>query len=272
MKCQEEFISYGINKLHYIKMGEGARLILAFHGFGSEGKVFTSLAKELQNDFTFIAFDLPFHGSTQWNDESLSSDTLMAIVRQFKNDLNVNKVSLMGYSMGARFCLQIVEMQPDWIDEVFLLAPDGLVNNRIFKLATNHFVGTKIFTAICNNPNMFLRFAKWINYIGILNKKRYQFLHGHLDKKAVRERVRKVWLATGKLTAKKSIVQDNCNRYHIGMHVFMGRYDGIFPPRIGMKYLKGIENGTMNVLDCGHNFLKENIIKQIAFDIKQAQE
>ncbi|NNC84010.1 MAG: alpha/beta hydrolase [Flavobacteriales bacterium] len=149
--------------LAYHTYGEGSRTILAFHGFGQRARVFEPLLGPLQ-DTRFIAFDLFFHGDS--DSENSSIDPLQCLTVEewrsflidFIKEQNVSKVSLMGYSMGARLVLSAAQEIPsEYIDEVMLLAPDGFMENQWHRFATRNSLGR-------------MAFKKLPAYRGVLNR------------------------------------------------------------------------------------------------------
>jgi hypothetical protein len=75
---QQHRISYKNSIINYYHFGNGLKILLCFHGYGTSGYQFHLLEKELGTEYTMIAIDFPFHGSTVWkeNKEFLMDDLL----------------------------------------------------------------------------------------------------------------------------------------------------------------------------------------------------
>ncbi len=271
MNIQPGYIRYKDNTVYCIKTGQGPRLMLAFHGFGQESSFFLSLANALADEYTTIAIDLPGHGKTTWTDTYFDTEALMALVQGFKNDLHMERISLLGYSLGSRLCQCIIEKQANWVDTTFLLAPDSLKNNRLYKLATRNFLGKKIFRAICQNPVALMSIAGLLQKTGLLRKAQFDFLQKNLSDATRRRQVFEVWNVLSPLIPHKAIAHYQINKHKIGLHLLMGQQDSIFPVAHGKAFLLGLKNATLHTLPCGHNFASEKIMSQVAGIIQSTQ-
>jgi len=263
MNFQQGNIRYKNNIVHCVKTGNGPKLMLAFHGFGQDAHFFKPFAAALEEEYTTIAIDLPGHGATKWTDPFFDANALMALVQGFKNDLNVDRFSLLGYSIGCRLCLSVVTHQADWVDQVFLMAPDGLKRNFFYELATKNFFGKKIFKAVCDKPHLFIRFANRLSKIGLIAKDRFAFLQKSLADADRRRQVYEVWNLLSPLTPRKAIIQYFMKKNPLQLHLLMGEQDAVIPLASGQSFIRGMKNATLQVLPCGHHFNNEKIVTQV---------
>src|SRR5512138_3675541 len=121
-------VTYRNSSVACYKFGFGEKLVFCFHGYGEDGNSFSFLEKYAGAQYSFIAFDLPFHGNTQWHDEEFTTADLVNIIRQLVGaDVNhhTKKISLLGFSLGGRVALSLYQSMPSEIDKIVLLAPDG---------------------------------------------------------------------------------------------------------------------------------------------------
>src|SRR5687768_15494147 len=138
MSYESGYIQLDNFELHYLKIGTGKKLLLAFHGYGNDASLFTHFDKYLSKDYTIYSFDLPHHGKSHCDDKhALEKKDVIKLVNTLKREMCVAQVSLMGYSMGGRICLTLVELMPDAIDMVVLIASDGLVFNKFYFFLTH---------------------------------------------------------------------------------------------------------------------------------------
>jgi len=254
MEVRKGIIRYEGQELHCLKAGNGSRLLLAFHGFHNNAAIFLPLADLLGDRYTLIALDLPGHGNTRWSLPFFEKKDLMALVQGFRQDKHTDKISLIGYSLGGRVCLNIIEQQPDWIEEVFLLASDGLENNIWYSLATQNFWGKRIFRYMCRNPEAVLRKFEWLRKLKLVDESRYKFARTKLTDDGVRALLAYVWPVMSHLIPDRIKVKNCLNRYGIRLHLFSGKYDRIFPPDRSKRFINGLKNAHMHIIDTGHNF------------------
>lgn len=101
-------------RLHVTRAGEGPPLVM-LHGFTGAGESWSELAASLAGRFTTFALDLPGHGRS-----SAPSDPARYALPRFAGDLaavldalGLERVALLGYSMGGRAALHFALRHPD---------------------------------------------------------------------------------------------------------------------------------------------------------------
>jgi 2-succinyl-6-hydroxy-2,4-cyclohexadiene-1-carboxylate synthase len=110
--------------LHTATTGSGPRLVLA-HGFTQTGGIWGPMADDLAADHQVVAVDLPGHGGSAGVRADLTAGArLLTDVGGFGDYL--------GYSMGARFCLQAALCCPDRVRSLVLVSGTaGIEDERL---------------------------------------------------------------------------------------------------------------------------------------------
>lgn len=263
MQIQPGFINYLDNQVHVLKMGSGPKLLIAFHGFGNDAWIFKPVAEAFADTYTVVSVDLPGHGKTTWNKTYFEKQDVMAIIQGIKIEAGVEQVSLMGFSLGARVCLSVIELQPDWIDQLFLLAPDGLKKNFWYHAATRNVIGKLLFKRILQNPDAWLQYVDKLRQWQVIDASRFKFAKAYLRDEKVRHQLGYVWPVTSKLMVSTLLAKWHIRKYKIATHLYMGKHDRIFPPRQGEKFIKGLKTAKLHILDEGHNIINERLVKEL---------
>lgn len=112
-------------RIHALRFGKGAELLIALHGFGDQGKIFAGLETALGARYTIIAIDLPFHGRTEWQKENFNQTDLRDLFGQILQLEGKTSFSLMGFSFGARLAQALLPESLRQLKGLFLLSPDG---------------------------------------------------------------------------------------------------------------------------------------------------
>lgn len=89
--------------------------ILALHGWLDNANSFDDIAEHLQNDYYFIAVDLPGHGHSSHLPPGCIyhfTDGIFTVV-EIINALGLNKLHLLGHSMGACLGSLVAGVAPD---------------------------------------------------------------------------------------------------------------------------------------------------------------
>lgn len=101
--------------------------IVLVHGFGGSKDHWTRFADHLPDDAWILAPDLPgFGASPKHENESYHLDSQLARLREFLNDIGVEKFHLIGNSMGGQLATLWALAEPDRVQSLVLLNPAGL--------------------------------------------------------------------------------------------------------------------------------------------------
>ncbi|MFT4062835.1 MAG: alpha/beta hydrolase [Edaphocola sp.] len=245
-------------------MGQGKRLIIAFHGFGNDASLFLPIAEKLCNEYTLVSVDIPGHGGTKWLSPYFAKKDLMAVGQGIRNEFSVEKFSLLGYSLGARMALSIVELQADWVDNLVLLAPDGLEKNFWHRMATGNPLGRQLFIDLMRNPKRYQTALAYLRKYNLVDKTRYKFAMNYIENETERKRLMTVWPTTRKIAPAIPIVKWHLEKQQVKTTVFMGKHDRIIPANSGERFIKGLTQARLTVLDCGHAIINETNTPVIA--------
>ena len=254
--------------IEYFVYGKGHKILLAFHGFNNDAEDFKVFEKTFGNEYTIVAVNLFFHGKSHAKnhlvEKGFSIYDLKNLFDEIADLFRAEKYSLMGYSLGGRIVLKLIEIYPEKIENIFLLAPDGIRISFMYRFLTQTFQGNKLLKRVVDNPSIFFALAWFLRKTGLLGEKKYQFTLGNYDSKTKRQKVYLVWMILRKIISKKSEIKIKIRKYNLPVSLFFGEYDLIIPPSIGKKFHKGMEKYmTLHILKSGHKLLKEDTVKEI---------
>ena len=267
---QTQFIVYKESGIHLNVYGSGPKWLFCFHGFGQDGSSFKTLEKALGNDFTMLAIDFPFHGKTEWKQGLLMTPEdllgIMAIIIHEHAALEQKpfKFSILAYSLGGRISLHLLQMIPNQVEKILLIAPDGLKVNFWYWLGTQTRPGNKLFAYTMKKPQWFFWVLNNSHKAGLLNKSIIKFVHRYVDDDAVRALLYKRWttlrLFRPSLKAVKHIIIEK----GIPVRLLYGSYDRIILSKRSDILKKNNEQVSVTIVDGGHELLKEKFAPVIA--------
>ena len=259
------YISIGAEKLHYLKAGTGRQLLLAFHGYGNDAHIFHPLNHYLCDIFTILSFDLPFHGKSHWTEgRHLTKQDLVTLVDTLKKEYDVDKVSLLGYSLGGSVCLTITECIPDSVHNVALLGTDGLRVNKYYYFLTRTLVGRFLFRHMLHHSAPYFVLLNLIAALKLINPARHRFVLHSLQTPEKRDHLIRVWQSTSDLIPNPETTRSAIRRHNINMTIFMGIHDKIIPPSLAEKFRLGLDTVKLFILERGHKILDNENAEQIA--------
>lgn len=260
---------YKNSTLFYTKVGYGEKVSFCFHGYGENAESFSFLSKYFSEEYCFIALDLPFHGQTVWSEGLLiTPEELKEIVFFILEKENIqiveNNLTLIGFSLGGRVALSLFELIPKNINKLILLAPDGLKMNFWFWLATQTFLGNKLFSFTMKNPYWYFQLLKIMNRAGFVNNSVYKFVHAYINNEKVRTELYTRWTAFRRLIPSIKKIKTLILENQTSTRLIYGKHDRIIRFERAQIYRKGIEQYCeLRIINAGHQVLNEKHVAEI---------
>ena len=264
-----QFITHNDLKLEYLTFGSGGIPLLAFHGFGRHAKDYQVFEELFGSKYTIYSFNLFHHGKSQYPEGRIRSNTFTksefkAIFSSFIQSLGVEKVGVMGYSLGGKIALMFTEIFPKQIESLWLFAPDGIKLNFWYIIASKTVIGRSIYGYFLDNPGLFFSMVNGLHSTKLINDKIKKFALNNMDEKSKRELVYKVWLTFKDTNPNMSLCIRNIKNQKIPVHQFFGKNDKVIKPQLGDWFSKKIEQPqNYHVLQAGHLLLTEKTAKYI---------
>lgn len=257
LMIQESFVHFRRNLLHYVKAGNGKEPLLVFHGFGQDHTLYVPLLKSLSPRYTLYIIDLFFHGKSEWNEgeRPLEKTTWASIVDVLLQDQRIDRFSILAYSLGGKFALATVEAFPTRIQEIFLLAPDGIKTSFWYSMATYPKIFRSIFKSMIFRHERFLWIAGKLNQSNLVDKGLIRFADYQMNSEAKRKRVYYSWVVFRRMSFDLKKVARLVNDNNIRLTMIVGKYDKVIRPENMSRLLKHVRNYKLEVLESGHTGL-----------------
>jgi len=241
--------------------------LLCFHGYGESAESFAFLEDPLGREFTILAMDMPFHGGTEWR-EGLFFDPadLPGLIERMlaAESFADQRWWLLGYSMGGRVVLSLLEKVPQKIEKGILLAPDGLTMNRWYWLATQTRWGNRLFRLAMSKPRLFLFTLKMADRLRLVNRSIYKFTINYIDHAQEREDLYKRWTTMRGFRPDLRVLQSVVREHEVPLRLFYGRYDRIIRPEIGERFSREARPWCkLAMLNCGHQLLQPRNLDEL---------
>jgi pimeloyl-ACP methyl ester carboxylesterase len=146
--------------------GNGQKQLIVFHGVGQHLTVFQELSNH-SSEWKIWVFPLIFV-----EDESIIlKNTPYLYVEYFKNWLseqNIQKFSVLGYSLGAKPALAIFKSFSHQIEKIYLIAPEGIKENFWYQFATNTILGQFLMQKLIKKPSILQKCIRFAEKIALL--------------------------------------------------------------------------------------------------------
>ena len=260
------FESEGLH-LEYEIIGNGSKPMFAFHGFASNADMFHILKKSLSSRYTIYSFNLPFHGQSTVDEETqrlgIDPVQLKKYFKSFLWHIHSSYFSLLGYSIGGKVALKLVELLPDDVQDIFLFAPDGIKISPWYHFVTKTALGKLIYRRMMIHPSRYMNLLAVLKVVGIVSSRTANFVKSTLDTNEKREMVFKTWTCLKNLDPDIKAIQSIINNKNLFIHLFFGRHDKLIPPSIGKKFQAGLKSKNLHVVEGGHQLITEKLHSEL---------
>lgn len=223
--------------LAYRTYGHGPLQVLAFHGFGRTGEDFHILEESLGGLCTIHAFDLHFHGASpaypHRAEQPFTPQELATFFTAFADQLGADRIAVLGYSLGGRMALNLLEQMPARIARAFLVAPDGLRTKPWYRGLAASQLGRWAYKRFITHPGRIHFLIDALRTLRLMNDRMHRFLKGQTDSRAKRQLVHDVWLSYRLIEPDLERVAANARAHDIPVHLFFGTFDRVIRPAFG---------------------------------------
>jgi pyruvate dehydrogenase E2 component (dihydrolipoamide acetyltransferase) len=121
-----ETVEVEAGRLRFLRQGEEGEPIVLLHGFGGDLNNWLFTAPALAAEHVVYALDLPGHGGSSKKVGSGDVDFLVGAVEQFLDAQGLERVHLVGHSMGGLVAASLALAAPERVASLSLVASAGL--------------------------------------------------------------------------------------------------------------------------------------------------
>lgn len=259
---QEASFSINTSKgiIRGFKIGQGHQLFIGFHGFANNARYMLPLAKALAKDSTFYAIDLPFHGESDWRQFHFNAHDIVEICQKILEKEHCSIFSIIGFSMGGRIGIKLLEIIPESIDKLYLIAPDGFGTRWIRHLEKIPF---KFRLKLANWDKIdlaLLRFTKFLENTGAINGVPHRFFKNHLNDIERRKRMFGSWVSLSHFSVKPRRIRKNLKRSGKEVILVFDRNDPIISSKRAIKRMSRLKSyANLIQTDGGHKIAVDAI-------------
>lgn len=107
-------------KLHYRKIGDSGQPLFILHGLFGSSDNWQTLAKKFSENYTVYLVDQRNHGRSPHSIE-FSYDLMISDFAELIDDLELDKINLLGHSMGGKTAIGFAAEYPELIDKLIVV-------------------------------------------------------------------------------------------------------------------------------------------------------
>ena len=232
--------------LHHEISGNGKKPLVLLHGFMENTTIWEEMEAHLSKDFTLIKIDLPGHGKSKVYQEIHTVELMAEKVKEVIDALKLEKINLLGHSLGGYVSLAFAEKFPEILESMTLFFSTTVADDEEKKAIRRRSIAvidenfeTFVKTSI---PNLFSNNEK-----DILEGKIE--LAKNIAKSTDKEGVKAAQLGMAERPDRTEILEN----LDAKILIIAGKYDNAVKPENLLKIIPEKTNIKTYVLDCGHN-------------------
>jgi len=170
--------NFDSNQNHYFYNKKDTIPLVFVHGVGLDHQMWDAQINDL-NQFSTITYDLLGHGKTPYNKEKLTLKDFSNQLDGILDHLKINKINLIGFSLGSLITLDFASNYQDKINKIVLIGTTYKRSDKERSLVIDRFNQAKL-----NKPLSKLALKRWFSddYLE-KNPKTYDFFMSVLNKK-----------------------------------------------------------------------------------------
>ena len=240
------------------RYGKGKQHIFYFHGFGQKcNSVKKFLSESFLESYTVHSIGLFFHESSFILERSinspLKSQELVEFINSYTKGNGIKDFHLMGYSIGARLCFELVLHEN--VKSLFVIAPDGITKNIWQSLFAQSTILNRLVLTFVNNIGISNGITSFIHRLGLISEYEKRLIHNNTHSAESLKNVFNVWVCYSKIYPSFGKWTAAIKEKQIPHYFLFGKKDRIITSRAANKILK--HTNKVEIVNDGHDLVKE---------------
>lgn len=261
-----EYINTNNLNWSYLAKGDGNAAVICLHGFGRTANDFFHL--NWKEELKIISLNLPLHGETNFTDNrqisSIAKTEFYEVIRQIARRELIDEMYLVGYSLGGKIVLSLLEFEDLNIKGAYLFAPDGFKSNPWYRFASQTAFGEYLNKQNIKYPFIFYTIVTVSRILGLASKRQITYASHHTKDKQKRTRLFNIWKAHRNLSPNLQQVKHCLSESNIDLHIVLGKFDKIIPIEPIQKWSNGQKQVFLSIENCGHTFSNQLLEKYLS--------
>jgi pimeloyl-ACP methyl ester carboxylesterase len=162
------------------------------------------------------------------------------------------RFSVMAYSIGANIALILVELFADMIDDVILMAPDGLSVFKGFNFLTHQPVGRYVFRWATKSKWLAPALLKNLKKVRFIDDSLFQIAYNEIDTEQKRQDVYYTLNLIRLLKPDTSKIAELINQHKIKCRLIFGKADSLFSRAAAKAFISLLNAPEVHEVELGH--------------------
>ena len=256
---QTKWILSGPHRVFVRQWGRDKPLLIALPGFGYDGAHALPMVGVLTQQYTLVSIDLPFHGQTEWEGNHFTPEGMIQLIRDVAKNYQVDRLTLMGHSLGGRIITCIASALGELAEELILLGPAGIGRHQ---LVYPRFIQRFL--------EWTLRRPAWLEWIvtrghqaGLISTFHRRYVEKQIIPPATRYRLFRTWNSLPGFQPESAKVRRALCQSSAAICVVLGERDRIIPNAEVSRYYARCPRFEEAFFDEGHELMTKEVAEWI---------
>lgn len=254
--------------MEYLVRGVGEKTIVCFHGHGLNMHYFEFLADHFPG-IRVLSFNIFYHGNSILKEDNLHHENLAELFALVFKKEKVNRFQVMGYSLGGKFALNLVNYFPERIDRIVLIASEGIKSNNFYNLTSRIWLLRRLYKTTIDHPNWFFYLANFLHKIRVFSPSMMKFIELQMGEKEQRQMAYDTWAKFRFIFPNQGRLKQHFDEYQIDLQVIIGDKDRIIKPEVGQYFISKMEHGTFRRLPITHDIFRKDYLQIVIRELKE---
>lgn len=209
---------------HITKIKDGNTPLLFFNGYGAPSENIPAICKHK----AFAKYCIYYFNINTKQPSKNQLKNALAQIHEFLVTENIQEFSVLGYSVGGRMALQLAHNYPKALQDLILVAPDGIQPNFWFSLVTNlvgmQIIPQRLFSNLANSIWM-----DPILRIALHSKKAAEWVKSEIQAEGFTETFYATWVLNHNNLLRKNELKQVFEQTNSTL--VLGSFDSVLPPK-----------------------------------------
>lgn len=256
--CSRNHLVRGL-RLHYLEWGASdSPAILLLHGGNQSAHSWDLVSLVLSKHFRVIALDQRGHGDSEWpRDGDSSIPAMVEDVAQFSAALGVDRLTVIGHSMGGLVTLHLMLEHPELVERAVLVDIAPEVSREGAKTIRGFIANNWEFDSVDEFVEAVLRHDALRPEAHVRRTARYN-LHKRADGKFISKHQRRLASSTA---SQALVTLDRAGEVSCPVLLVRGDQSQILSPEAAQRFVDALPQAELaTVPDAGHNVHGQNTL------------
>lgn len=247
--------------LNYIKIGNGPKVMIAFHGFGRDAHMFKGFEKVFPN-YTIYSISLYYHGSEwKYKNQPMNEEIWSNTFRGFLAAHDITHFSLLGYSLGGKVALYTYQLFSEQVDRIELIAPYGIKSSIVEHLTQKVPFLYRRLEKYVHQPAFFFNLLEVMQKYKVVNRTILEITKKQMNSQETRFRAYHTMLLYGAIQLDLQEISSKIKTSGNPITFYLGHYDRILTLNSLNKVVGNLLNFSLFMLPTGHSSLPDKVAK-----------